>query len=544
MQIFEERNRPDMNNDTAEGHLKAISDVVVEELKGLAASGEQLTAENLTSKLSTRSELKALVGVAAKAEAAETSLTTDNQKVVKIKKQLEQSQIQRDRLLKQISELEESESGTSGFYQQTLLMFVELLRTEENKSIHAPLDAMKQALKNGESIGNLEGFTRQIKDITLKEQSPKGQKPSGGVLDRLLSRSSKGVMSDQDALDQLRNAYTEIIDELKLNLDNLALEKLRAIEAQIQQIQAVEDYANVQTEIISLLQGYVTRISGEREAAAAFIREIGERIIEVESHILEAQDNPYENSDFNTVLEKQMGELRQGVDFSKSLDELKQTVVGSLTTIQKAIENKRVQDGGRMSEMNSRMERLQASLKTMKGEISVANKRAQALEHEVLTDPLTGVYNRRAYEKRISEELQRFRRHGNPFSILLLDVDHFKFINDQYGHAVGDLCLKEIIKRVHPLLRESDFLARFGGEEFVTLLPETKLEGATEVAEKLRKCIEKTEFLHGGKAVGITISIGVTQAESTDMKSESLFTRVDKALYRAKEKGRNRIVVQ
>jgi diguanylate cyclase (GGDEF)-like protein len=128
--------------------------------------------------------------------------------------------------------------------------------------------------------------------------------------------------------------------------------------------------------------------------------------------------------------------------------------------------------------------------------------------------------------------------------VLLLDVDHFKSINDRFGHTVGDLCLKEIIKRVRPLLRESDFLARFGGEEFVTLLPETGQTGAKEVAEKLRRCIEKTEFLHRGKAVQITISIGATQVESTDLKPESLFGRVDKALYQAKEAGRNRVVLQ
>ena len=151
------------------------------------------------------------------------------------------------------------------------------------------------------------------------------------------------------------------------------------------------------------------------------------------------------------------------------------------------------------------------------------------------------MYNRRAYDKRIKEELQRFTRYGHPFSIVILDVDHFKSVNDLYGHAVGDLCLKEIIIRVQPMLRESDFLARFGGEEFVVLLPETERKGAGEAAEKIRQCIEKTEFLHRGDKVAITISLGVTQVTPDDQTPESLFTRVDQALYRAKNEGRNRV---
>ena len=129
-------------------------------------------------------------------------------------------------------------------------------------------------------------------------------------------------------------------------------------------------------------------------------------------------------------------------------------------------------------------------------------------------DPLTEVYNRRAYEKRLNEELQRYLRHQRPFSMLLLDVDHFKSINDQFGHAVGDLCLKEIIKRVRPLLRESDFLARFGGEEFVVLLPETERKAAMAVASP--------ETLARPNDLGIS-SISVCRQRIAPMFASALF---------------------
>lgn len=210
--------------------------------------------------------------------------------------------------------------------------------------------------------------------------------------------------------------------------------------------------------------------------------------------------------------------------------------------IQSVIENKRQDDKTRVNHADQQMTLLQKDLNAMKHEIKSARERAEQLEHELLVDPLTGIYNRRAYDFRIEEELKRFHRYGNIFALVILDVDHFKHINDQYGHHVGDLCLKELINRIKPLLREADFFARFGGEEFIVLLPETRIDGAGGVAEKLRGLIEKTDFLHKGEPVKVTISLGVTEVRQEDAAHEVLFERVDRALYQAKETGRNRVV--
>ena len=330
-----------------------------------------------------------------------------------------------------------------------------------------------------------------------------------------------------------------------MNLDPTAFKRLSQIESRINTVGGIDEFLTVRQSIVSLIQDYIAQVSEEREEAAAFIREIGKRLIEVESHILDslpyAKDMLRDNNEFNDMLEMQFQGLRENVDFSKSLAELKEAVISSLTFIQDAIRERREKDSSRMTAVEERMGTLKETINRMKEEVSSAKQRANELEKEILVDPLTGVYNRRAYDKRIKEELQRFMRYGSPFSIVILDVDHFKSVNDQYGHAVGDLCLKEIIIRVQPMLRESDFLARFGGEEFVVLLPETEHKGAVDAAEKLRQSIEKTEFLHPGDKVAITISLGVTQVTADDLSPESLFTRVDQALYRAKNEGRNRV---
>ena len=148
------------------------------------------------------------------------------------------------------------------------------------------------------------------------------------------------------------------------------------------------------------------------------------------------------------------------------------------------------------------------------------------------------------WDHKIKEEFDRYLRYRRTFSTLIFDVDHFKSVNDTYGHATGDVCLKEIIKRVAPLLRESDTLARYGGEEFVVILPETDSAGAREVGEKLRKAVEKIEFIHRADTFRITISLGITSVLPSDMGTGELFNRMDMALYEAKKGGRNKVVAR
>jgi diguanylate cyclase (GGDEF)-like protein len=179
----------------------------------------------------------------------------------------------------------------------------------------------------------------------------------------------------------------------------------------------------------------------------------------------------------------------------------------------------------------------------MKTEITKVEERTKVLEREVLIDILTGVHNRRAYEQRIMEEFKRFGQNAQPFSLILFDVDHFKRVNDEYGHRAGDKCLKEIINIIKPSLRDSDFLARYGGEEFVLMLVGTRKDSAHKTAERIRRLIEKTRFLYQKEEIPITLSMGVTQVDPADHDPETLFERVDAALYRAKRGGRNKVCV-
>ena len=157
------------------------------------------------------------------------------------------------------------------------------------------------------------------------------------------------------------------------------------------------------------------------------------------------------------------------------------------------------------------------------------------------TDPLTGLFNRRTFLKRIEEEAMRFRRYQKPFSILFGDIDFFKKINDTYGHAAGDAVLINISNILKTEKREIDQVARWGGEEFLILLPETDVAGAVQHGNKIREMISAKPFIYEGQEINITMSFGVS-IYNGDTSIEKVIDLADQRLYRAKESGRNKVV--
>jgi len=158
------------------------------------------------------------------------------------------------------------------------------------------------------------------------------------------------------------------------------------------------------------------------------------------------------------------------------------------------------------------------------------------------TDPLTGLPNRRYFLEAASLEVERVRRFGASASVVMLDVDHFKAVNDTYGHALGDEALRSLATACKSALRRVDVFARHGGEEFVILLPGTKEAGAARLAEKLRMAVLETPVGDGKNDISLTASFGVSQIRPTDRGIEESLARADGALYEAKHHGRNRVI--
>jgi len=205
-------------------------------------------------------------------------------------------------------------------------------------------------------------------------------------------------------------------------------------------------------------------------------------------------------------------ELRKSIETSKRKDELFELKLAIL----KMVEN--------LSQLIAKTEREKSLYESL-----------------ALTDPLTGLYNRRMFLELARKELSKAQRYGEPFSVVIFDIDHFKKINDTYGHDVGDLALKHVAQLLKSNVRAADVVARWGGEEFVLLLPKTGPEEAYRVAEKLRKLVERSWLeLPGGGRLKMTVSGGVSSYRE-GVTLDELFKEADEALYRAKRMGRNRV---
>ncbi|MCV6627395.1 MAG: diguanylate cyclase [Cellvibrionaceae bacterium] len=243
----------------------------------------------------------------------------------------------------------------------------------------------------------------------------------------------------------------------------------------------------------------------------------------------------------NQVLYQQMDTelqvMEQAVTDASSVEQLQQQLGRQLSGIRAALgEHRQANEGG---ELQQQLEQLQQQLQTMEAEAAQTQADLAEAQAQAHTDALTGLPNREAYNQRAHLELERCRRYGQNLVLAVCDVDHFKQFNDNYGHQVGDRVLKLIARAISQRLRSVDFIGRYGGEEFVILLPDTESEGALGLLNQIRELIAKAPLRFKDEPVQLTVSMGLA-ALAPGQGVEELFARADKALYQAKSDGRNR----
>ncbi len=466
--------------------------------------------------------------------------SSQNEKLVEMENRLSMLQSQKDRLIRELDDIEERYEKTDRLYKKFFPLIIDALVTRDTEFGKACKNLSK-AMKKGDSEGKIEYICDQVKTAMLKED------PGAGGLKKKSLFSAFKKDDSSSLLDEIKKGYHESVHILKASLGDAYLKKLDRITSQIYSISDIRDINQVREAVFDLIRDYIETTSVDREKVASFVQEIVVRIFEIESILMQS----YEHSDrintanqgFEAVLSSEMQVLKDRTAVSTSLEQLKEQISQRLASIEKALQEKQSFEKALREQEARKRNDFTAGLDQLKQELNKATRHSEALEKKLNQDPLTGAYNRRAYDKKIVDEMERFLRYDTTFSLLMIDADRFKNLNDRYGHAIGDKCLKEIIKRTLPLLRKNDMLARYGGEEFVVIMPQTDLDGAREAAEKIRKTIEKIGFIYKEEKVKVTVSIGVSQARKGDQTHDAVFERADIALYQAKEKGRNQVVV-
>ncbi|WP_028627091.1 GGDEF domain-containing protein [Metapseudomonas resinovorans] len=283
--------------------------------------------------------------------------------------------------------------------------------------------------------------------------------------------------------------------------------------------------------------------SGHREFAG-YLKQLNQRLVLFLEHLSAAQEGYAESLGNARALDDQLREqvsgLQASVQDATDLDHLKQSLEQRLDGLLDTMNRYQQQRTTREHEVGERLQALMTRVATMEAEAKTFHDNLEVQRQKALQDPLTGLPNRAAWNERLEIELARQQRYGGDLLLAVIDIDHFKRINDGFGHLAGDKVLKIIAGELSRRLRKTDFIARFGGEEFVLLLPSTPMEGGQQLLDNLRLAIEVCPFHFKGERVSITLSAGLTALFAGE-PSDAAFQRADQALYRAKRQGRNRI---
>lgn len=244
----------------------------------------------------------------------------------------------------------------------------------------------------------------------------------------------------------------------------------------------------------------------------------------------------------NTMIHSQVDTISQTMNEATDLNSLKASVQSQLNTIASSMDHFIEAETQREQALEQQLQAMSEQLEVMQNETITIREKLRSETLRALTDALTRLPNRVAFDERIEQEHERYLRYKNPATLALLDIDLFKKVNDKHGHLVGDRVLQEVARQAKKMVRKTDFLARYGGEEFILIMPETTLESAAIVLEKIRAAIAKISLRALGPIEPVTVSVGLAAFQSGE-GSEQLIERADQALYQAKDKGRNRIAI-
>jgi diguanylate cyclase len=319
-------------------------------------------------------------------------------------------------------------------------------------------------------------------------------------------------------------------------------QQTQTLKHQLASTQSASSFTQLLNNYIDLLIKIEKYPLPEQQDVDRFLAHISEQLTDLSETVTGAAAASQEASVYRHKLDQsvsdQMQELQNTTINATKLEPLKEDIRSRLVMITKEIQDHAQHEVVQRQKTQQQLDELTAKVKEMEHESNELKTKLDMAKTQALRDTLTNLPNRVAYKERIDAEIARWRRYQTPLTLVVWDIDHFKSINDSFGHKAGDKALVIIAKQLSENCRQSDFISRFGGEEFVMLLANTSKESALTLANQLRKRIEQTGFNSNGSSISITISCGITEFIAGDT-DEAAFERADQALYKAKQQGRN-----
>jgi len=423
--------------------------------------------------------------------------------------------------------------------------------TQKNKTKAAvPGTELRSLL---DKMSDVEGCAPQVLDISQRAQKISSYSELSIIIDDVAMLWEKSSLQQTTVRgDDPSNFCAKLISEIlyqlleKISFPKDVSVQLNELKKRLDEGVTVSKWAAMLDQISDVASEAQTKINRERLDIEEFLKQVTGRLKDLDSYILGSKEQHAEawmhGKALGDAVKSEMQNLVSTANDAADLNVLKDQIQTRLAKIEEHVNGFRETEKTQHRNADEDVQRLMARLNELESESQNLKARVQKERMQAQIDTLTGIANRLGYDHRVAQEYARWKRFSNPLSLVVWDVDLFKRINDDFGHAAGDKALKTIAKLLAEQVRETDYLARYGGEEFVLIMPGADKDAAKVVAEKLRKTVEESGFHFKGKPVSITISGGIAEFKKNDTTG-SVFERADKALYAAKEGGRNRVVV-
>lgn len=359
----------------------------------------------------------------------------------------------------------------------------------------------------------------------------------------------KNLQQSKDDSDPVTaNIHKKICDDLQRLINELDFaggfgSNLKKIRQRL--LQGTERHELVDI-CLQIINNVIEGAREERLASKTFLHAIVEELNNIaykfDSSLVDSSNINQKQISLLESLKERIDILDLDISTSDDLAETKQHVQQGLEIIASSIQQQE-QLLQEKIELELQIKTVQSQLEELKKETLLHTQRLEAQQHKLYLDSLTQVYNRTALDERFKLEFKRWQRYQTNTTIAMIDIDHFKNINDTFGHIAGDKALKIVARALQKSIKGKDFIARFGGEEFVLLLTDVEPHEIQAILDKLRNTIKSIPFRFKGQQISITISIGATQFTADDKDAIEPFERADKALYEAKSSGRDKVII-
>lgn len=413
-----------------------------------------------------------------------------------------------------------------------------VLNHYQDPSLINNLQVLHKALCAGDSVEELQTLMQDISACILELERAE-QKTSLPELN-----PAADTHNNEDQIRLICDVFLLLLDNINFPVNfSSKIEQIKSIIKKPNDLGMQTSFLTGITDLAEVLDDIFDTVKQDKQNIEKYLKQVAGEIQSLDEGILTSNrfqsEKQTAEETINSMVETEVLEMENSMTTLVDIDDVKMSLQKSLGTIREHMGSFLQQEQLRNQQAKEITDRLGRQLKKMEQECHELKNQILEKHEQTLSDSLTGVRNRFAYDEAIKNEMERFKRYARPVSILLLDLDNFKTLNDTHGHGIGDQALKFVTKILAKNIRSVDFLARYGGDEFIIIFPELGINEAKITANKLCKAIANTKLEHKDLSLKLTVSGGISQLRDEDTV-ESLFERADDALYTAKKRGRNR----